>query len=470
MSINKKGITYYKLDSNIHGYQGDITKNCGLRGEEIDSNFNFLRGHDIKTVSFDEDGAMHLTRYNGEILVAKQVETPDYEFSYDAENGILTIIKPNGDEVTLPGFKYDMKIYHDSTITGNGTNVSPFSISNINKTGRYRPAIKLIDYTITDDEGNPLETLPYENINLHDRYVTKEKYYQFGRLFPLSGVKNISDKLKENNSEWHIPSKSEWDEILNTIDCEIPNHDSMDSNVKLGEIAGKSLKAIKYWKQTDDNKILSDDSYGFSIYPVGYCVDRGRKSYLGFGEAATFWTSTSSNDDNDIFVKTFEYDSEKVSQRTWGNGAYLSVRLVKEFNGNNFYGTEEIDGFTFNCVHIPGTNLIWTKENVMFPQDIYDGFIPNDWNDKEDVISYKFYINDWNGKNWDKYELKEGESIVLHNSESGNMHEWTIIDGELIDNMLFLKNEVQKIDIDKSCEHIKLGDNGIYFDGNFGQF
>ena len=51
----------------MHMVTGDITKNCGLRGEEIDGNFNFLRGNDIKSISFDENGTMYLTKYNGEI-------------------------------------------------------------------------------------------------------------------------------------------------------------------------------------------------------------------------------------------------------------------------------------------------------------------------------------------------------------------------------------------------------------------
>ena len=67
MATNTNGIIYYKLDANIHGYPGDTTKNCGLRGEEIDGNFNFLHGNDIKSISFDDNGTMFLTKYNGEI-------------------------------------------------------------------------------------------------------------------------------------------------------------------------------------------------------------------------------------------------------------------------------------------------------------------------------------------------------------------------------------------------------------------
>ena len=90
------------------------------------------------------------------------------------------------------------------------------------------------------------------------------------------------------------------------------------------------------------------------------------------------------------------------------------------------------------------------------------------------------------------------------------MHEWTVINGELVDKINDLKNEninstnllqIQidknkvtpedssilinegnvdennnvipttiKVKIDANCEHIKLSDNGIYFDGYFGTF
>ena len=270
MATNTNGIIYYKLDANIHGYEGDITKNCGLRGEEIDGNFNFLRGNDIKSIEFDEKGTLYLTKHNGEILSAEQVETPEcececeYDFEFDKNLGILTIKKPDGNVIVLDGFKMPTNsIFHDYTITGDGSYETPLSLANIIKTGRYRPAIKLIDTTNSD------ETLPTENITKHDRYVTKEKVSRFGKLYPLSGVEAIEKRLKEINSEWHVASKEEWDELLNAIDCANPNHDNTISNVELGEFAGSALKAVGYWKVNEDGKVLSEDSYGFSIFPVG---------------------------------------------------------------------------------------------------------------------------------------------------------------------------------------------------------
>lgn len=454
MATNTNGLIYYKLDANLHGFPGDITKNCGLRGEEIDGNFNFLRGNDIKSIQFDEKGTMYLTKYNGEILTAKQTETPEYDFNYNPDSGSLTIVTPDGKEIVLSGFKIVTNVYHDYSMEGYGSVEYPLGISNQAKTGRYRPAIKLLDTTLEDENGRRLETLPMENNAKHDRYVTKEKISRFGRLFPLEGVEKIAERLKNISSEWHIPTKEEWDEILNVIDCATPTHSSKDSNVELGEFAGTVLKSTKYWKKAETGKLLAEDSYGFSIYPVGYCGNRGKKYYGSFGLTSAFWTATVEDNHKDMYVKTFDYNNETVGQRTWGENYYLSLRLVKKFTGNNFSNSEDIDGFTANCVHIPGTSLIWTKDNIAFSQEQYDGFAPAEWKEYENIetddnsYEIRYFINDWNGNGWDKHELKEGEGIVLYESENGRMHEYLLVDGELIDTAILLKEEFAE-NIDK---------------------
>lgn len=454
MATNTNGLIYYKLDANLHGYSGDITKNCGLRGEEIDGNFNFLRGNDIKSIQFDEKGTMFLTKYNGEILTAKQAETPEYDFNYNPESGSLTIVTPDGKEVVLTGFKVTTNVYHDYTLEGYGSQEYPLEVSNQAKTGRYRPAIKLLDTTLEDENGRRLESLPMENNTKHDRYVTKEKISRFGRLFPLEGVEKIAERLKNISSEWHVPTKEEWDEILNVIDCATPTHSSKDSNVELGEFAGTVLKSVKYWEKAETGKLLAEDAYGFGVYPVGYCGNRGKKYYGSFGLSSAFWTATVEDNHKDMYVKTFDYNNETVGQRTWGENYYLSLRLVKKFTGNNFSDSEDIDGFTSNCVHIPGTSLIWTKDNIAFSQEQYDGFAPAEWKEYEnaetDDNSYeiRYFVNDWNGNGWDKHEIKEGEGIVLYEGENGRMHEWLLVDGELIDTAILLKEEFAE-EIDK---------------------
>lgn len=451
MAIKMNGLIYYKLDANTHGYEGDITKNCGLRGEEIDGNFNFLRGTTIKNISFDEDGKLHVTKYNGEVLIAEQikVDEPDcgneYDFKYDSENGILTIITPQGNEIVLTGFKQENNttIYHDHTLGGDGTKDSPINVSNIIRTGCYKPVIKFIDTTIKDENGESIYSLPNEMVKIHDRYVTKETYSKFGMLYSLDGTKKIDEHLKEINSDWHVPTKEEWDEMLNAIDyCTNPNHNKLETNIELGEYAGTILKSNTYWEPISDGKVLSEDGYGFCVYPVGYCIGGGKRYYSHFGLSSAFWTSTVENGTNEYYAKKFEYNKETVGQYTFGEGFYLSLRLVKKFNGSNYNDTEDIDGLTVNCVHIPGTSLIWTKENIGFTQESYDGFVPEKWNTYEEVNETNYFINDWNGNDWDKHILKEGESIVIHESETGEERLYILVNGTLIDRNDTLKNEL----------------------------
>lgn len=438
MAIETNGVIYYKLDSNIHGYKGDITKNCGLRGEEIDSNFNFLRGQDIETISFNEKGELVIKRYNGEILNVIPVNTFDYnyKFSFNQDLGILTIITPDEHEIKLEGFASN-NIYHDYNFEGDGSHDNPLTLSNIVRTGRYSPAIKLIDTINTD------EKLPIENINLHDRYVTKEEINTFGRLYPLKSVEEINNYLKSQGSEWHVPSKEEWDELLNAIDCHLDKpHSSTETNKELGEFAGAALKDLKYWKEYN-GKVLSDDKYNFSIYPLGYCGDRGKDYYGSFGETACYWTSSVEDNDKEMFIKSFNYDKETVKQNTWSENYYLSLRLVKKLTDSNFYDEEVINGYTCKCIHIPGTTTIWTKYNIDFSQ--FENFIPSEWEQykNSNEIKTHYFINDWNGNRWDKLEIKEGESIILHESEKGTMHEFLLINGELIDYSVHLNAEFQ---------------------------
>ena len=431
MAANTNGLIYYKLDVNKHGYQGDITKNCGLRGEEIDSNFNFLRGQDIKDVYFDENDNLVIVKHNDEKLKAEKTskpELPNYNFSYNVEDGVLTIIAPNGEETVLSGFAPNVNIYnyHDYTLEGNGTLISPLKINENLMTGRYKPAIKLIDTTIVDDNGKPLEILPSKNVAKNDRYVTKEKISKFGKLYPLSGIELIEKRLNEINSEWRIPTIDDWNTIASN-----------------DEMPGSTLKSTEYWKEYD-GKLLSEDKYGFAVYPVGYAGNRGKDFYGSFGEETAFWTSTKDNVEKESFVKLFKYDSEKVELRTWGENYLLSLRLVKDFKENNFNSIEVINGLNINCIHIPGTNLIWTKYNIAFTNNEYDGFTPDIWASYENNNDIRYFVNEWDGEKWNKYELSSGDGIVLHEGKFGAMHEWILKDGELVDISNIINIDVQE--------------------------
>ena len=365
MVIENKGIIYYKLDKDFH-YEGDYTKNCGLSGGEIDGNFNFLRGYDISSFDISENKEeLIISRLNGQKLKIDIKECfSDYNFEYDTENGVLKVEVPYGKTFDLKGFltKYDIKVYSDDTIDGDGSKNKPLTVSNTVRTGTYRPAKKVID-TSKDKLSN-------SGVSKYERYVTKENVSKFGLLYSLSGVKEIEKRLRAIDSEWRVPTKEDWDILLNSVETypENRNHNMEPSpiNAYLGYDAGAALKTFNEWtpyyKKLDDGEVvlagkrytkssdsdyvvdtngeyikiyMSKNKYGFSIYPVGGSVD-GVDDIGKYGDFTSFWTLTENGESGNVFVKTFTYDDKRVRQDVYGDNAFLSVRLVKDFNGNNY--------------------------------------------------------------------------------------------------------------------------------------
>lgn len=490
MATENKGVIYYKLDPDYH-FDGDFTKNCGLTGGEIDSNFQFLRGYDISTIDVTPDKTeLIITRLNGEearINIAKELNVSDfkYEFEYDKNEGILKIITPYEETINLEGFLTDKfnRVFGDFSILGDGSRYNPLKISNNAKTGTYRPVKTIIDLT-TDSN-----SLPSENIARNDRYLTKEKISRLGLLYPLSGVDAIKARLEEIGSEWRIPTKEDWDQLLNIVEeCpEDKTHEGDLTNVYLGVNAGAYLKSTSQWepyyKKLEDGEVVidgerytkdengeyiadehgeyqkifnSEDKFDFSIYPVGFGERRGIDSIGGYGKWAGYWTSTEEDKNRDMYVKVFSYDTRSVEQNTWGNGCYLSLRLVKDYTGDNLYDIEDIDGVNVSTIHFTADNdidrerynttLIWTKENIAFSNSQYGGVTSPEWHENNgESFFIRYYINDWNGERWVKNEMQEGDSVVIIDADGIKMHEWRVIGGELVDSLNDVINEIDKL-------------------------
>ena len=459
-----KGITYYKLRS---PYSEDRTKNCGLTGEEIDNNFFNLKTEDIKDAYWDDiNKVLVLERVDGsKININGIVDGLDeFSFSYDPDEGVLHI-SAAGHIFEVEGFTTpDMinEIYTDNSIRGKGTLENPLTLSPIVRTGVYRPAIKLLDII----NGDKLPT-PYQ-INKGDRYVTLERISDYGLLYNFNGVKRIANDLRCQSSEWRIPTKEDWDDMLNAIEpcSEYRNHNSTSSNRALGQIAGKLLKATSHWTlecegcntlcqpvisypekcdepSSDVNPTPNKgiDAFGFKVMPAGYGDGGNVMDY--FSQRAVFWTSSQLSI-TDIYTKRFDYNKSTVYQEAVGPNMLLSLRLVKDFNGNNYNERETINGCDYFCILMPdinGKSKIWTIDNVYFSNAQYCGVEPNSGYSL--TYQEKYFINEWSGFGWVKHELKENESIILKLGPNGiKNQEWRVVDGNLesIPDMIY--NEV----------------------------
>ena len=486
-------ITYFKLKS---PYEGDITKNCALTGSEVDNNFFTLESRDVKSVELKDDKIV-VNLMNGEKLTTDNI-TEDcvkgLTIDFDELNGILTITQ-NGIVQTIKGFATNYNIAEaisvDGTRVGNGLSEKPVGISPVTKTGQYRPVKKIVK--ITEDE-----RLPHKPF-VGDRFLTVENINDYGYLYNYEGLKKIACTLKEIGSEWRIPTKEDWDDMLDAVEPneDFRNHTDARTNKCLGKFAGKFLKSKEYWKNDEhciddcnsedicvdycenncneecacgkhrtchpnycgeygschhrhrhDNKGI--DKYGFRILPAGYANEA--KDYLYFKERAYFWTA-SNHQYRDAYVKIFAYNKSGVLQDVMASDNYMSVRLVKNFNGDNYKDCEDILGSVYSTVLMPSIKhgkAIWTSVNISIG-DCGCGckhILPNDGQGMEYVK--KYFINEWTGKEWLKKELLDGESVVV--IEEGNKNsndkldkaytEYRNVNGELVDVASLIYNNV----------------------------
>ena len=486
-------ITYFKLKS---PYEGDITKNCALTGSEVDNNFFTLESRDVKSVELKDDKIV-VNLMNGEKLTTDNITDDcikDLTIDFDEVNGILTITQ-DGIVQTIKGFATNYNIGDaisvDGTLVGNGLSETPVGISPVTKTGQYRPVKKIVK--ITEDE-----RLPHKPF-VGDRFLTVENINDYGYLYNYEGLKKIACTLKEMGSEWRIPTKEDWDDMLDAVEPneDFRNHTDARTNKCLGKFAGKFLKSKEYWKNDEhciddcnsedicvdycenncneecacgkhrtchpnycgeygschhrhrhDNKGI--DKYGFRILPAGYANEA--KDYLYFKERAYFWTA-SNHQYRDAYVKIFAYNKSSVLQDVMASDNYMSVRLVKNFNGDNYKDCEDILGSVYSTVLMPSIKhgkAIWTSVNMSIG-DCGCGckhILPNDGQGMEYVK--KYFINEWTGKEWLKKELLDGESVVV--IEEGNKNsndkldkaytEYRNVNGELVDVASLIYNNV----------------------------
>lgn len=474
------GVTYFKLQSK---YPGDYVKNCGLLANEIDQNFYFLRGYDIKDAEY-VDNDLVLTRVNGDKLVA---EMPKAHFELDKKSGKIIITFPDGTEEILDGFVFegcDVRVATDYTLRGDGRTCNPLRLSEVEKTGTYAPAKYFLDLTISAN------TMPVgDNLGKGFRIVTKETIEPFGLLYNFEGVTAIQSALTAMNSPWRVPTRKDWGEMLNSAEyCdECRNHTSDSINEWKGCVAGIRAKSTTSWEDFDgdddgnptkglDNLPMTGSNGTFHVIPVGY-AEGSRGAIIsdfnydieGLKKVASFWSNTATGSkfksaQPNIYTRTFSFDSTHVLEESSKPSSRLSLRLVRDFNleCTDFNEYTNILGYNVPCVLIsnPDTNYsqIWTSVNIGFTNPEFDGKRGKQWNKLVDEDREKqdlYFINEWNGAEWVKKQMRPGDSVVILDYDndpatSGDTyHEWRVYeveDGvyELIDTVDALKKEFSK--------------------------
>lgn len=504
-----KGLYFYKL---VSPYKEDVTKNCKLTVNEVDSNLLNLKDEDIANGEFDKKtNTLKLTRNNGDVigidlasLMNNGITLDDYHFAgtgsctgdctdknsfgfkyttndkdengnpvekkfkieFSDVDGKLWVTDSDNNKHLIGTFetdktkkaekvenKYLREVITDGSVLGNGKSGDPVRLNPTEKSGYYSPAKSLID--TRDDNGSGLPVNPCKG----DRYVTLSCSSSAGRLYTMDGVKEIESKLKAG---WRIPTKQDWDNILNAIEpCQYQNHNDIHCHVQLGKLAGKQLKSTECWNKTstsgtpsDDTYLYDDkvaeekpispegtDKYGFNVFAGGYGVDKN-EDIIKFNKEAKYWTSsqTIKGEGFDYYVKQFQFNKSGVIQITECPEHFLSLRLVKDFNGSNNYGAEVIGGNTYKTVLLPSLNTehgftVWTAANIN-----------EDVKDENELIYNEFYkdcagckptyiLHEWDGNMWTHKVMVEGDTIVIHDPISKDDFvdsEYRIVDGKLI--------------------------------------
>ncbi|MBR6517563.1 MAG: hypothetical protein IKT40_12100 [Bacilli bacterium] len=478
-----KGLYFYKLAS---PYAEDVTKDCKLTVNEIDHNFLTLKESTmevseklVNNIQVDNvNGRLVLTLNDGEVLAADVTNfTKDFSVEYDKFNGAIYLHHDNivdkieglVTEDNIVRLKTNTIVTDETLIGDNITDA--LGVSVVEKTAFFRPVERLIDCT----KG---ENLPYaNNVKKGDRYLSLEYSNPYGYLYNYKSATKIAE---ECGNGWRIPSKEDWDGMLNAIELcdEYRNHHLSTCNYTLGKVAGKLLKANHTWFlsessttaecgcgcscgteefdiEMDSNEeepkvnacdVKGVDSYLMTLLPAGY--GDGCMSMDYFGTRCKYWTSTNTSV-GEIYTKRFDYDKAGVVQISEDPESVCSLRLVKDYDGSNFTGVEYINSVPYRTVLMPSTisktgYMIWMAENAAFSNSVYNTFEPNGG---EGVSSVKVhYFNEWNGFEWVKKVVSNGDSFVIRNAFDGTKdNEFRLSDNELINVNILAFNSIADI-------------------------
>lgn len=332
------------------------------------------------------------------------------------------------------------------------------------------------------------EKLP-ENPTIGDRYVTIEENSEYGYLYNFNAVNIINSRLQSEGKGWRIPTKADWDRLLNSIEpCTARNHDSAACHMELGKYAGKYLKSACGWLGQEDcecestlptntrpnacptsgddittDDLFSDDptcgcgcsgctcgsgstptptpspispagtdAFGMAILGSGYGDGRGFIGY--FKETSLMWTTSHVCDDpnQDIYVKSFNWDKGGVIQEAICPSAMNSIRLVKDYDGSNYQAGETIDGRDYQAILFPLAEQIWTSSNFDSDNE-NNGYLVEGVNyvkANNGVVPFQrkrvIFINEWNGVAWDKKHLVEGDSIVINQPQGCDSQDYNV--------------------------------------------
>ena len=419
-----EGLTLYTLQSN---YSGDTTKNCGLIGGEIDANFLFLRGNDIYSGEInEEDNTLILKKGNENIITIPNIRK-DTQITGGYINNATgeLVLETNGDDIIITGFT-SSSFFTDITIHGDGSTNNPIRLSELYKSP-YLPSVK----TVIDLTNNGIITDEYRVAGTY--IITKEYDNSDGLLYNFNGVKEIESILKENNSNWRVPTFEDWGQMLNALEiCDDRNHLIL-KNGYFGKFAGAYLKndGLGWIEKTETSY-----SYGFKSNACGFKTSKDDTD-SNYGHKTRFWSSDI-NEYEEIWVKELDKKENGVKTVAGDKEGFYSLRLVKDYENVDLVNEKILEN-NYDIIKMPYVIIdaennvaqrgyrVWTSVNINF-----SGISESNYTEVNNNIETKtplFYLNYWNGNNWVKRLIEENDVVTIEDVDN---KEYKLLNNELV--------------------------------------
>ncbi len=159
------------------------------------------------------------------------------------------------------------------------------------------------------------ENLAYKTTYAYETSILYNYDFENGLFYDwedaISGGEDNGDVCPDG---WHLPSKSEWEALINYIG---------------GRESAYILKSKDFW-EIENDITQGTDGVGFSAFPAGY--KEGAQNYLQERtRLAAFWTSDGYEDgSNYAYAAMLASYSEKITLPTERIYSSLNVRCVKD--------------------------------------------------------------------------------------------------------------------------------------------
>lgn len=444
--IKQDGLTLFTITSN---FSSDTTKNCALLGKEIDANFLFLRNNDIYSGEIDEENnTLKLYKGNDDVVVVSNFrkDTQIKGGHINNVNGEL-ILETNYGNIVITGFTTS-SVFTNTTLNGDGSTNNPLRISELYKSP-YLPSVK----TVVDLTNNEVIQEEYKTTGTY--IITKEYDNSDGLLYNFKGVNEIGNKLKNENSNWRIPTFEDWGQMLNALEiCDDRNH-LIFKNGYFGKFAGAYLKndGLGWIEKTETSY-----SYGFKSNACGFKTSKDDTD-SNYGHKTRFWTSDI-NEYEEIWVKELDKKENRVKTVAGDKEGFYSLRLVRDYENVDLVNEKILEN-NYDIIKMPYVIIdaennvtqrgyrVWTSVNINFSGISEENY--TEVNSNTETKTPLFYINYWNGSNWIKRLINENNVVTVEDRDN---REYKLINSEL--KLLNTSSETGEVDLSEYYKKIEV--------------